>query len=71
MSGKVYRSAYRMRKEKAGTKRGKARSEAAKAHEDAASLRGELEATKTQNAGLLAVLKPSPAIKGRSSPAKD
>lgn len=49
----VHRSAERMTK---------AESERDKAREDAAKLRGELEAVKTQNAALLAALKPAAAI---------
>lgn len=43
---------------------------AASAREEAAALRGQLEATKTQNAGLMAALKPSPTGKGKDDPAK-
>jgi chromosome segregation ATPase len=55
----VHRIAERMTKVE--TERDNARRETASAREDAAALRGELEATKTQIAGLLAALKPSPA----------
>ncbi len=55
----AHRSAERITK--AETERDKARGDAATAREDAAALRGELEATKTQNVGLLAALKPAPA----------
>ena len=53
----VHRSAERMTK--AESERDKARDAADVAREDAAKLRGELEAVKTQNAALLAALKPA------------
>jgi len=53
----VHRSAERMAK--AETECDKARLVAAEAREEAATLRGQLDATKTQNAALLATLKPS------------
>jgi len=55
----VHRSAERM--VKAETECDKARMAATEAREEAATLRGQLEATKTQNAAMLAALKPSPA----------
>jgi chromosome segregation ATPase len=57
----VHRNAERMAK--AETECDKARLAAAEAREEAATLRGQLEATKTQNAAMLAALKPSPATK--------
>ena len=53
---------------KAEGERDKARTEAATAREDAAALRGQLEATKTQNAGLLAAIKPQGEPKPKKTP---
>ena len=61
------RSADRMTK--AESERDKAREAAAKAREDAAQLRGELEAVKTQNAALLAAIKPQAEPKPKKTPA--
>lgn len=56
---------------KAGEKLESARTEVAKAREEAATLRGQLEATMTQNANLMAALKPAPAVKPGKSPKTD
>ncbi len=56
---------------KAGEKLEAARAEVAKAREEVATLRGQLEATTTQNANLMAALKPAPAVKPGKSPKTD